>query len=68
LGPAQASAARGRASLRHADARTTIETCARLNIEALTLYAFFRENWRRPETETDFLMALLARIPAAEML
>jgi undecaprenyl diphosphate synthase len=31
-------------------ARTTIETCARLNIEALTLYAFSVENWRRPKT------------------
>jgi len=40
-------------------ARTTIETCARLKIEALTLYAFSVENWRRPKTEIDFLMALL---------
>ncbi len=39
--------------------RTTIETCARLKIEALTLYAFSVENWRRPKTETDFLMQLL---------
>src|SRR3981081_2925734 len=31
-------------------ARTTIETCARLNIEALTLYACPGENWRRPKT------------------
>ena len=38
-------------------ARTTIETCARLKIEALTLYAFSVENWRRPKTEIDFLMA-----------
>src|SRR5467141_3074032 len=37
-------------------ARTTIETCARLKIEALTLYAFSVENWRRPKRETDFLM------------
>jgi len=29
-------------------ARSTIETCARLKIEALTLYAFSVENWRRP--------------------
>src|SRR5438046_10521283 len=40
-------------------ARTTIETCARLKIEALTLYAFSVENWRRPQTEIDFLMQLL---------
>ena len=40
-------------------ARTTIETCARLNIEALTLYAFSVENWRRPKAEIEFLMQLL---------
>jgi undecaprenyl diphosphate synthase len=40
-------------------ARTIIETCSRLNLEVLTLYAFSVENWRRPKTETDFLMALL---------
>ncbi len=40
-------------------ARTVIETCARLNIPALTLYAFSMENWRRPKAETDFLMRLL---------
>src|SRR6267154_5180054 len=48
-------------------ARTTIETCARLNIEALTLYAFSVENWRRPKTETDFLMALLREYLRQEM-
>jgi len=40
-------------------ARTIIETCARLNITALTLYAFSMENWRRPKAEIDFLMRLL---------
>ncbi len=40
-------------------ARTIIETCARLNISALTLYAFSMENWRRPKAEIDFLMRLL---------
>ena len=40
-------------------ARTVIETCARLKISALTLYAFSVENWRRPKAETDFLMHLL---------
>jgi undecaprenyl diphosphate synthase len=40
-------------------ARTVIETCARLKIPALTLYAFSMENWRRPKAETDFLMRLL---------
>jgi undecaprenyl diphosphate synthase len=40
-------------------ARTIIETCAHLNITALTLYAFSMENWRRPKAEIDFLMRLL---------
>jgi undecaprenyl diphosphate synthase len=40
-------------------ARTIIETCARLHIPALTLYAFSLENWRRPKAEIDFLMRLL---------
>jgi len=48
-------------------ARSTIETCARLKIEALTLYAFSMENWRRPKTEIDFLMALLREYLRKEM-
>ncbi len=40
-------------------ARQVIETCARMGIEALTLYAFSLENWRRPQPEVDFLMRLL---------
>jgi undecaprenyl diphosphate synthase len=48
-------------------ARSTIETCARLKIEALTLYAFSVENWRRPKTEIDFLMQLLREYLRREM-
>lgn len=48
-------------------ARTTIETCARLNIEALTLYAFSVENWRRPRAEIEFLMQLLREYLRKEM-
>ena len=48
-------------------ARVTIETCARLKIEALTLYAFSVENWRRPKTEIDFLMQLLREYLKKEM-
>ncbi len=40
-------------------AREIIETCARLHIPALTLYAFSMENWRRPRAEIEFLMRLL---------
>jgi undecaprenyl diphosphate synthase len=40
-------------------ARAIIETCAQLKLPCLTLYAFSLENWRRPQTEVDFLMRLL---------
>jgi undecaprenyl diphosphate synthase len=40
-------------------ARVIIETCSRLHIPCLTLYAFSLENWRRPQAEVEFLMRLL---------
>lgn len=40
-------------------AREIIESCARLRLSYLTLYAFSLENWRRPQAEVDFLMRLL---------
>jgi undecaprenyl diphosphate synthase len=39
--------------------KITIEECARLGIENLTLYAFSTENWNRPKIEVDTLMNLL---------
>lgn len=39
--------------------RRTIEECGRLGIGQLTLYCFSTENWKRPQPEIDFLMALL---------
>ncbi len=39
--------------------RVTVETCARLGIQALTLYAFSVENWKRPRGEVDTLWRLL---------
>ena len=39
--------------------RLTVETCAKLGIENLTLYAFSTENWKRPKLEVDTLMKLL---------
>lgn len=48
-------------------ARMAIETCARLHVEALTLYAFSVENWRRPKTEIEFLMQLLREYLRKEM-
>jgi undecaprenyl diphosphate synthase len=38
--------------------RKVIRECARLGVEALTLFAFSSENWRRPETEVATLMGL----------
>ena len=39
--------------------RITVETCTRLGIQALTLYAFSVENWKRPRAEVDTLWRLL---------
>ncbi|MCC6861696.1 MAG: isoprenyl transferase [Bryobacterales bacterium] len=39
--------------------RSTVETCARLGIQVLTLYAFSVENWKRPRAEVDTLWRLL---------
>ncbi len=42
--------------------RYVVECASRIGIPSLTLYAFSEENWkRRPKTEVDFLMKLLAR-------
>ena len=39
--------------------REAVETCARLDVQVLTLYAFSVENWKRPRSEVDVLMKLL---------
>ncbi len=39
--------------------RDTVEVCSHLGVTALSLYAFSTENWKRPQTEIDTLMALL---------
>lgn len=39
--------------------RDTIESCAQLGVQFLTLYAFSTENWRRPKSEIGALMKLL---------
>jgi undecaprenyl diphosphate synthase len=39
--------------------RETVETAARLGFEAITLYAFSTENWKRPRHEVLTLMTLL---------
>src|SRR5277367_2968384 len=46
--------------------RVTVETCARLGLRALTLYAFSVENWKRPRAEVDMLWRLLRLYLRAE--
>ena len=41
--------------------REVMEACIELNVDFLTLYAFSSENWNRPESEVNALMALLDR-------
>jgi len=48
--------------------RDIVTECARIDeIEYLTLYAFSRENWRRPRTEVNYLMRLLKRFCRREL-
>ncbi|WP_372753765.1 isoprenyl transferase [Mariniflexile sp.] len=39
--------------------KQTVEACAELGVENLTLYAFSTENWNRPKLEVETLMKLL---------
>jgi undecaprenyl diphosphate synthase len=39
--------------------RTIVESCSGLGVQALTLYAFSAENWKRPRAEVDMLWRLL---------
>lgn len=41
--------------------RRVVEACRERGIEALTLFAFSSENWRRPKTEVGLLMDLFVR-------
>lgn len=41
--------------------RRVVEACRQRGIEALTLFAFSSENWRRPKTEVSLLMDLFVR-------
>ncbi len=47
--------------------REIIAACCRLGIEALTLYAFSVENWKRPKAEIDTLWALLRQYLRQEL-
>ncbi|BCX88231.1 undecaprenyl diphosphate synthase [Methylomarinovum tepidoasis] len=46
--------------------RKTVEYCARRGIQALTLFAFSSENWRRPAEEVSVLMRLFEMTLARE--
>jgi undecaprenyl diphosphate synthase len=39
--------------------RMAVDTCARLGVSSLTLYAFSAENWKRPHSEVETLWRLL---------
>lgn len=47
--------------------RAIVDTCARLEIKAVTLYAFSTENWKRPKTEVKGLMQMLKRFIRSEL-
>lgn len=47
--------------------RDIVEACARHEIEALTLFAFSSENWKRPEKEVGLLMDLFLRALKSEV-
>jgi undecaprenyl diphosphate synthase len=44
-----------------------VDTGARLGLQALTLYAFSTENWKRPRLEVDALMRMLRRYLRLEL-
>lgn len=47
--------------------RAVVRAAARLGLEALTLYAFSTENWRRPEEEVSSLMGLMKRFILSDL-
>ncbi|MSM41341.1 MAG: isoprenyl transferase [Geobacter sp.] len=47
--------------------RATVEECSKLGIGFLTLFAFSAENWLRPKTEVQALMALLKKYIRSEV-
>lgn len=46
--------------------RRTMEACRDLGVQVLTLYCLSSENWKRPASELEFLMALLKQYLIAE--
>lgn len=52
---------------RHA-VRETVRSCAELGVQALTLYTFSRENWKRPSYEVHALWKFLEEVLRTEFL
>ncbi len=61
--PRTAGHARGVQSVRSA-----VETCGKLGVRYLTLFAFSSENWRRPADEVSLLMRLFVQVLEKEVL
>jgi len=47
--------------------KAIIDTCARMEIKAVTLFAFSTENWKRPRSEVSGLMSMLKRVLRREL-
>jgi len=47
--------------------RVVIEACAQMGLEALTLYAFSVENWKRPRAEVEMLWRLMRSYLRSEL-
>jgi len=47
--------------------KAIIDTCARLQVKAVTLYAFSTENWKRPKSEITGLMQMLKKVLRREL-
>ncbi len=47
--------------------KAIIDTCGRMGIKAITLYAFSTENWKRPKAEVSGLMSMLKRVLRREL-
>jgi undecaprenyl diphosphate synthase len=47
--------------------KAVIDTCARLQVKAVTLYAFSTENWKRPKSEVSGLMQMLKKVLRREL-
>lgn len=46
--------------------RSSVKTALKMGIQSLTLFAFSRENWRRPEEEVNTLMKLFMTVLTRE--